>query len=181
MKRFCDRVSDCGYTVLAPDLNFGSVFEDVDDARDHLADANADRLAGLTLASAKLLREKTVDPSLPIAVVGFSMGASLGLWASVRLPEEICAVAAFYGTQNIDFSGNKSAYQLHLAEVDEWVGGDDAAFMEATIGLSGAPVEVHRYPGTEHWFFEQGVDAYDADAAATAWMRLEVFLERLIG
>jgi carboxymethylenebutenolidase len=109
------------------------------------------------------------------------MGASLGLWASVRLPDEICAVAAFYGTQNIDFTGSKSAYQLHLAEADDWVDDDDAAFMEATIGLSGAPVEVHRYPGTEHWFFEEGAGAYEAGSAALAWDRLEAFLERSLG
>lgn len=179
-KHFADRLADRGYTVLVPDLNFGEVFDAAEEARDHLAQADADRLARLTLTATKLLQEKAADPESPVAVVGFSMGASLGLWASVRLPDAIGAVAAFYGTQSIDFAGSQSAYQLHLADVDDWVDSDDAAFMEATIGLEGRPVEVHRYPGTEHWFFEEGVGTHDPDAAALAWDRLTSFLDRTL-
>jgi carboxymethylenebutenolidase len=179
-RRLADRLSDEGYTVLAPDLNFGEVFEDAEEAREHLEEADADRLAGLTLAAAQLLREKTSDPGAPVAVVGFSMGASLGLWASVRIPDVIGSVAAFYGSQSIDFAGSRSEYQLHLAETDAWVDSDEAVFMEATIGLVELPVEVHQYPGTEHWFFEEGVDTHHPEAAELAWNRLVGFLDRTL-
>lgn len=177
-KQFADRLADEGYTVLVPDLNFGEVFEGVEEARHHLAEADADRLARLTLSAAKLLQEKTVDRAAPVAVVGFSMGASLGLWASVRIPDAIGAVAAFYGSQSIDFAGSRSAYQLHLAGEDDWVDSDEAAFMEATIGLEGRPIEVHRYEGAGHWFFEEGTQGHDPDAATLAWNRLVAFLHR---
>ncbi len=177
-RRLADRLADEGYTVLVPDLNFGEVFEDADQAREHLESADADRLAGLTLTSAQLLQEKAADPGSPVAVVGFSMGASLGLWASVRIPQVIGSVAAFYGSQSIDFAGSRAEYQIHLADRDAWVDPDEAAFMEATIGLEERPVEVHRYPGTEHWFFEQGVDTHHPEAADLAWNRLMGFLGR---
>lgn len=175
-RRFADRLSERGYTVLAPDLNEGETFIEADDAREHLASLEPDRLAALTLTSAGIVREKSVDPESPIAVVGFSMGASLGLWASVRAPEHISKVAAFYGVQSIDFAGSASRYQLHLAEDDPLVSEDDAAFMQATMGMEDLAVEVHRYPGTSHFFFEGDQEEYDEDAARTAWERLLEFL-----
>lgn len=175
-RRLADRLSEHGYTVLAPDLNEGETFVEADDARDHLASLDADRLAGLTLTSAGIVRDKSADPRAPIAVVGFSMGASLGLWASVRLPEHISKVAAFYGVQSIDFAGSASRYQLHYADHDPLVPDDDAVFMEATMGMEELPVEVHRYAGTSHFFFEGDQEEYDEDAARIAWERLLEFL-----
>lgn len=178
-RRLADRLADEGFSVLAPDLNFGSVFADRADAEAHLGDASPDRLARLTLNSAKLLKSRSADPARPVGAVGFSMGASLALWASVRLPDTIAAVVAFYGSQAIDFAGSRAAYQLHLADHDDLVSDDDAAFLEATIGLEGLAVEVHRYPGTVHWFFEddRGV-SFQPEAARLAWERTLAFLKR---
>lgn len=162
--------------MLAPDLSEGETFVEADEARDHLASLDPDKLAALTLTSAGIVREKSGDARAPIAVVGFSMGASLGLWASVRVPEHISKVAAFYGVQSIDFAGSASRYQLHLADDDPLVPEDDAAFMEATMGMENLPVEVHRYPGTSHFFFEGDQEEYDEDAARVAWERLLEFL-----
>lgn len=175
-RRLADRLSERGYTVLAPDLNDGETFIEADEARDHLASLEPDRLAALTLTAAGIVRERSQDPRAPIAVVGFSMGASLGLWASVRASEHISKVAAFYGVQSIDFAGSVSKYQVHLAENDPLVPEDDAAFMEATMGMEELTVEVHRYPGTSHFFFEGDQEEFDEEAARMAWDRLLEFL-----
>ena len=66
------------------------------------------------------------------------MGGSLGLWASVRLPDLITGAVSIYGAQSIDFAASRSAYQIHLAENDPWLPEDDAIFMEATMRLEAA-------------------------------------------
>ncbi len=173
-RRFADRLSDEGYTVLVPDITFGATFQSEQEARAHLADANPDRMASLTLQSVRLLGERTGNR--PVAVVGFSMGASLGLWASVRMPDAIDRVSAFYGTQTIDFDGATARYQLHMVGPDDLLDPDEAAFMEATMGLAGLDVESHFYADAGHWFFEEGRPGYSADAADLAWERLKAFL-----
>jgi len=176
-RRLADRLSEQGFTVLAPDLTVGETFSDAVEAREHLAELDADRLASLTLAGARLVQEKSVDPVRPISIVGFSMGASLALWASVRIPDRVTKVVAFYGAQSIDFAGSSASYQLHLAEVDELVSDDEAVFMEATMGMADLTVDSHRYPGTSHFFFERDQEEYDEAAARLAWERMVSFLQ----
>jgi carboxymethylenebutenolidase len=175
VKGLADRLSEAGYTVLAPDMNFGELPETEHQAVAHLGAASPDRLARLVLNSAGLLNERSARG--PIGVVGFGMGGSLGLWASVRLPTVVGAAVSFYGTQQIDFAGSRSSYLIHLAEDDEYITDDEAAFMEATMGLESLPVEVVRYPRTRHGFCEPDGDTFDPEAFEHAWERTVVFLE----
>ena len=166
---------DAGHTVLAPDINFGELPETEQEALDHLGKASPDRLASLVLSSAGLLNEKSTDG--PIGIVGFGMGGSLGLWASVRLRDIVGAAVSFYGSQQIDFAGSRSAYLIHLAEDDEFISDDEAAFMEATMALEELPVEVIRYPRTRHGFAEPDGETFDPSAADEAWSTTKAFLE----
>lgn len=175
-RRLADRLAERGYTVLAPDLTQGETFADAAEAQEFLADLDADRLAALTLSAAQIVRDRSADPAGTVNVVGFSMGASLGLWASVRASHLVSKVVAFYGVQSIDFAGASAEYQLHLADDDHLVSDDEAAFMEATMGMENLPVDTYRYPGTSHFFFERDQEEYDADAAAVAWERVLGFL-----
>ena len=49
---------------------------------------------------------------------------------------------------------------------------------ERSLRNAGRDVEIHRYPGTEHWFAEPSRDAYDAAAADLAFERTVTFLRR---
>jgi carboxymethylenebutenolidase len=175
VKDLADDLADAGHTVLAPDINFGELPETEQEALDHLGKASPDRLASLVLSSAGLLHEKSTEG--PIGVIGFGMGGSLGLWASVRLKGVVAAAVSFYGSQQIDFEGSQSAYQIHLAEADEFISDDEAAFMEATMGLAGLEVEVFRYSGTRHGFAEPDGQAFDPAAFDVAFARTKEFLE----
>lgn len=179
VKGLADDLADHGYTVLAPDINFGSLPDSEQEALDHLGAANPDRLASLVLSSVGLLYEKSTEG--PIGIIGFGMGGSLGLWASVRLADLVTAAVSFYGSQQIDFAGSKSAYLIHLAEEDEYITDDEAAFMEATMGLEELPVEVVRYPGTRHGFCEPDGDSFDPETFETAWKRTLSFLQLHLG
>lgn len=101
----------------------------------------------------------------------------MGVSASEREGGRCCLV---YGSQQIDFAGSKSAYLIHLAEDDEYVSEDEAAFMEATMGLESLPVEVVNYQGTRHGFCDPDGDHFDPAAFETAWAKtLEFLADRL--
>lgn len=179
VKQLCDSLADRGFTVLAPDIQFGELPETEEEGIDRLGEADPDRLASLVLSSVRLLADKSAEG--PIAVVGFGMGGSLGLWASVRLADLIGATVSFYGTQQIDFAGSQSSYLIHFAENDEYITEDEAVFMEATMGLESLPVRVITYEGTRHGFCEPDSDSFDPHASELAWERTVEFLEEQLG
>jgi carboxymethylenebutenolidase len=175
VKSLCDDLADHGFTVLAPDINFGELPASEQEAIDHLGKADPNRLASLVLSSAKLLHEKSTEG--PIGIVGFGMGGSLALWASVRLADVVDAAVSFYGSQQIDFAGSKASYLIHLAEDDEYVTDDEAAFMEATMRLEDLEVDVERLPGTRPGFADPDGGSFDPEAFDRAWARTLAFLE----
>jgi len=80
----------------------------------------------------------------------------------------------------VDFAGASASYQIHYAEKDRFISPDEAAFMEATMGLEDLDVTIHTYPGTEHGFADPESPAYDEEAAAMVLSRATSFLkERL--
>jgi carboxymethylenebutenolidase len=178
VKRLCDGLADHGFTVLAPDINFGELPETEKEGIDHLGDADPDRLASLVLSSTRLVSDQSMEG--PIGIVGFGMGGSLGLWASVRLADLVGAVISFYGTQQIDFAGSQASYLVHFAEEDDYISDDEAAFMEATMRLESLPLEVITYPGTRHGFCEPDGETFDPDAFELSWGKTIEFLKRVI-
>lgn len=179
-KEFCRRLAAAGFTTLAPDLFDGVQPMTEAEGEAVLGDLSPDELSGLVMSSAQTLRAASADAAKPIAVIGFSMGASLAMWVSARLTTEIGAVVAFYGAQSIDFDDATAAYQGHFAEDDHIVSEEDRVVTESFIRLGGRTTDFHLYPGTKHWFFEDGVN-FDSEAAELAWTRTEAFLKEQIG
>lgn len=169
-------MADAGFTVLAPDMALGNRPSTEEEAEKLLVEANPNRLASLVNTSAALLVEKSGSDQ--IAVVGYGMGGSMGLWLSVRQPELVQATVSFYGSQIIDFAGAAAGYQIHLAERDRFISEDEAAFMEATMGLEALEVTIYVYPGTEHGFADPESPAYDEESAQVAFDRTLEFLDQ---
>lgn len=178
VKGVCDRLAAEGFVALAPDLFNGRTATTAEEAERDLAAADANVLAHLTRSSLKTLRQLPITPDAPVGVVGFSMGASMGLWLSARVPEWVAATTVFYGAQDIDFSTATSAYLGHFAEDDPYVEEDSLALLEAELRLDELEVTFHRYPGTHHWFFESDRPEFDLDAATLAWERTVAFLRQ---
>lgn len=181
IKELCDELADAGFVALAPDLFEGASTTDPEVGEQLLHDVDPDYLVASIVSSADALRRMPATDGGPIGVIGFSMGASLGLWLSERRPDSVAAVVAFYGSQDIDFTESQAAYQLHLAGEDTMVDVDDLTLMEASLHLSGRDVEVHHYDGVGHWFVEEGTPGYDEPAAAEAWSRTVTFLHQRLG
>ena len=117
VKEVVEALADAGYTALAPDLLDGARPADGNEARDVLAASDPNETAALVLSSIVALRAHSADPDGPVAVVGFSMGASWALWAATRQPDSVDAVVAYYGVQNIDFDALSAPVLGHFAEI----------------------------------------------------------------
>jgi carboxymethylenebutenolidase len=180
VRDFCRRLANAGFTALAPDLFDGVQPMTEAEGEAVLAGVDPDELSGLVMSSAQTLRVVSADAERPIAVVGFSMGASLAMWISARLTQAVGSVVAFYGTQSIDFDEATAVYQGHFAENDHMVSEEDRVVTESFIRLGGQSTDFHLYPGTGHWFFEEGKN-YDPRAAELAWERMEHFLRETVG
>lgn len=178
IKDRCNQLADAGFAAVAPDLFDGQLATDDEDGQRILAEVDPNQLALGVQTVANAVRQMPATPDAPILVVGFSMGASLGLWFSERRPHEVAAVVGFYGTQGIDFQQTRSEYQLHMAIDDPLIDPDELALMEASFGLAGRAVTIHEYEGVGHHFAEPGAPGYDADAAELAWTRTIDFLNR---
>jgi carboxymethylenebutenolidase len=180
IKTICDRLAAAGFVAVAPDLLGGEVATTIEEAEHRLETANADELAHLTRSGLWHLRQLPMTPDAPVGVLGFSMGASMALWLSARAAEDVAATAIFYGAQDIDFAGSRSAYLGHFADEDPYVDEDSRVLLEADLRLLDLDTTFHRYPGTKHWFFEEDRPEHDPEAAALAWQRtLEFFRQHL--
>lgn len=177
-RTLCDRLAALGYVALAPDLFDGETPADVEAAEAFLARVDANSLAHLTTSGLQTLRGLDVTPDGPAAVVGCSMGASMGLWLSARATDHVAATVAFYGAQDIDFEGATSAYLGHYADTDDYISEDELVLLEADLAVLGLAPDFHTYAGTRHWFFEDDRPEHDAEAAALAWERTVAFLQQ---
>jgi len=177
-KRVCDRLADEGFVALAPDLFGGRVTDDPDEAKEMLAETDMDATVQLVRSSLFTLRSLPATPDAPVGVLGFSMGASWGLWLASRVPDVVGATAVFYGSQNIDMAPAEGAFLGHFAETDELIDDDELTLLEADLRLLDKDVAFHRYPGTSHWFFEDDQPTYDEAAAKLAWDRTVTFLRQ---
>jgi carboxymethylenebutenolidase len=177
VKDTVERLADAGFTTMAPDLCDGEVPDDPESAQRLLVESDPNLTARLVVDSILALRSRSADPTAPVAIVGYSMGASWALWAATRLPQSVRAVVAYSGAQNIDFDGLLAPVLGHFADADPLVSEDELVEMQARLLLSDKHVEVQRYPGTGHWFAEPGVVTHhDPEAAALAWQRTLDFL-----
>lgn len=176
VKDLAERIADEGYTVIAPDLMDGAQPTTIEEGEAALASISPDELSGLVMSSANALRAVAKEQGAPIGVVGLSMGGSMALWLSARLPESVVAVVTFYGTQSIDFDDATAAYLGHFGDQDHMVDEEERVVTESFIRLGGRDAEFHVYEGAGHWFFEPG-EHHHPDAAALAWTRTTDFLQ----
>ena len=108
-----------------------------------------------------------------LSVVGFSFGAAYALVLDENLPDAFDHLVLFYGMAGADVNNSKAKVLAHFAENDPF------EFTEAARGMSAPNLELHIYPGTGHWFFEDNrPDAYNAEAAKLAWDRTLAFLKQ---
>jgi carboxymethylenebutenolidase len=107
-----------------------------------------------------------------VSAVGFSMGAAYAIVLDEVAPDAFDKVVLFYGMAGADVNNSHAKYLAHFAENDPYESTEEARKMSASN------LQVHIYPNTSHWFFEDNrPDAYNAEAAKQAWERTLAFLK----
>jgi len=182
VRGFCDRLARRGFVALAPDLYHGATASTVEQAkrlRSRLKRAPAAEEIGM---AAKQLVAIAGGGGRGIGVVGFSLGGYWALWLADQRQSPVAATVVFYGARSGGYLESHSAFQFHLAEVDEYVADSAVKRLKKSLAAAGRPAEFHTYPGAGHWFFEKDrPEAYQAQAATPAWVRTVRFLEDQVG
>ena len=175
-KDMANELADLGFTVLAPDLADGETYDSEDDALAALAEADMNVMASLVQTSVSVLRRAQRESTDPIGVVGFGPGGSLGLWASVRLVDEIAAVVSYYGAQSVDMTPSTASYLCHWAESDAHVDDLAVADLGLSLKLADRPFEFRHHHAVASGFAEASHLSFDAEVAAVAWRQTAEFL-----
>lgn len=133
-------------------------------------------------ASVEFLGAHEAVVGVGLVALGFLAGAVWALLLSLREPDLLKAVVAFYGTWQTDYAGARAAYLGHFAQVDEWEPMDEVRGTREALRAAGCEATFYTYPGVGHWFFEEDrVGPYDAQAARLAWERTTEFLRARLG
>ena len=173
-KQVCDQIAEQGFTVLAPDLRDGKIAKTIDEAK-ALMEKSDGQLVGDAVMAAKDHLRAMVNGK--IGVIGFSMGTAWALIAASYAPEQIAAVALFYGNEDVDVTKISAKVMGHFSDNDEW---EPNEWVEKKFGqMKDAHVDatLHIYQGVAHWFVESDRPEYDPIAAQLAWNRTVTFLK----
>jgi carboxymethylenebutenolidase len=172
--RVADNLAAQGFVVFAPDFYDGKSTADIAEA-EKLVKGNESNFDAVIAHAAGALAHLQKHPNVTsqkVAAVGFSMGAAYAVVLDENFPDAFDRIVLFYGMAGADISKSKARYQGHFAENDPYESTEEARKMPAD------KIEVHIYPGTGHWFFEDNrPDAYNAAAAKLAWDHTLAFLK----
>ena len=172
----CDRLAEAGFMAFAPDLNDGKVVNTVEDAMALMKTRDFAFTEKVAEAALQEFR-KMAGKNARVGAMGFSMGAAWAIHLGLTQPENLSALALFYGTADMPMDKLSVPTLAHFAETDEWENLPEAQRMAQDAHAASHDFTLHIYPGTGHWFFEDNrPENFHPQAAALAWERTVAFL-----
>jgi carboxymethylenebutenolidase len=183
IKEVCDRFASEGFVAFAPDIYRGVITKEPDEAGKLMMSLNIEQAAKDMSGAVKFLRQHPAVTSNGVGVVGFCMGGGLALWLATLCPDDVVAVAPFYGVipweaAQPDYSKLKAPVQGHYAENDDFAGPPAVAALEDQLASLGKHFEFFIYPGTEHAFTNHHrPEVFHEEHSDTAWNRAVEFFE----
>jgi len=172
IKDVCNRLSDAGFTALAPDLYRGECAAGPDEAGRLMMALNIEQSAKDLMAAVDHLQSLDSVASEKVGVVGFCMGGQLALFAA-SLSTKIAAVADFYGIHpevKPNLSKIEAAVLGVFAEKDGFVPPSAAQKLESDLKAAGVKTDFKIFSGVDHAFFnDTRPEVYNASAAQEAW------------
>ncbi len=173
-----NQLASYGYMVLAVDLYFGDTVDSVDDARRRTIPVmeNPQHVEANIKQALQFLEIAGAPKS---ATLGWGFGGRWSLNAAMWFPEHTDAAVVYYGqvTSDEEILELIDAPVLGLfGERDRSVTAETVAAFEEAMQRLGKELSIHSYPRTGHAFADPARATYDAETAADAWRRTEVFL-----
>ena len=171
IERVATRLTELGYTALAPDLYHGKSTVEEAEAAHLMQGLDWGKAAKEISGAIRHLRE--AEDCTTIGVVGFCMGGALTLISA--LDPAVDAYVAYYGfppAGSAPVEKIAAPGLIFFGEDESYFSVPDAqAFAKAQTGR-GRPTEVVIYPGAGHGFFNDDRPAvFRKDAANDAWRR----------
>lgn len=164
-----DRFAGEGFVVLAPDLYDGATAATIEEADALRLTLNPDDVVARLDEAVDFLKAHPAVSSVDLGLVGFSLGASWGLYLAHHRPDAIGALVAFYGTYDGDLSAMRASFLGHFAESDEYEPREALEQLDQTLTGMNLEAAFYVYSGTGHWFFEADRAAYHPESTRLAW------------
>jgi carboxymethylenebutenolidase len=186
IKEVCDRFAAEGFVALAPDIYRGVETKEPDEAGKLMMALNIEQAAKDMAGAVDFLVAHDAVTSAKVGVTGYCMGGGLALWLATIKPDEIAAVAPYYGLiawpgAQPDYSRLQAPVQGHYAENDDFAGPAAVAALEAELSALGKRYEFFLYPGTEHAFTNHHrPEVYSEEHSDVAWARTLEFFRQYV-
>ncbi|MEL6616549.1 MAG: dienelactone hydrolase family protein [Bacteroidota bacterium] len=178
------RLANQGYVALAVDLYGGRVAATPDSAMAYMRSAmagEADLTANLEQAYA-YLTEREQAPS--VASLGWCFGGMWSLRTALALPDDLDAAVIYYGRPVTEADALRPLAMpvlAHFGEADDSIPMETVQAFESALDEAGVAHDVYTYPDAAHAFANPSGQAYDAEAAESAWARTSAFLAEHLG
>ncbi len=186
IKEVTDRFAAEGFVALAPDLYGGTTTHDADEAGELMSSLPVTQAATDLAGALSFLEEHDAVTSDTIGAVGFCMGGGFVLVLAAQQGDRIGAAVPFYGVggyDQVDLSQVTAPVLGHFGTEDDFAPPEQVDALEVALGASDAEVNIRRYAGLGHAFFndENTFGTYDVDAARAAWQVTVDFLHEHLG
>lgn len=168
---FADALRLAGHTVHTPDLFGGRTFGSIEAGLAHVEQAGFAEFIARGAAAAD---------SLPagLVYVGFSLGVLLAQMLAQTRPGAKGAVFCYSFVPVAEFGSwpDDLPVQVHGMDADPSFAEEGDLDAARELMAAGAPVELHLYPGDQHYFADASLPSYVPDAAELLTRRVLDFL-----
>lgn len=179
IRSVADRLSEAGFTALAPDFYKGQSTTEPDEAGSLMMALNIGEAEKILHGAVETLLSHPATNGEKVGVVGFCMGGQLSLFAASVNPK-IGACVDFYGIHpNVEprFETLEAPVLGLFAENDPYASPAAVSALSKTLDAHGKRHEFHTYAAADHAFFnDERPEVYNKPAAEDAWKRTIAFL-----
>jgi len=203
IEEMADRIAQHGYVVLAPNVFYRAgrapvvPFPDMtrEEARGDFFNAvrplmnelTPERMAG---DGAAYLDELAKVADEPVAIVGYCMGARLGLRIAAAHPERVAALAGFHGGGLVTDDSESPHRSVAALRADVYLGHADQdpsnsaeqiSALDAALDDAGVARRTEIYAGARHGYTMADTPVYDEEACERHFAALFDLLDRKLG